>query len=249
MVFALLLLLVLFGLGARGWKKTRTGVVFLALGFFFVFAVGGGVVPRLLLEGLQTHDYLAAPEWKARNVIVVLGGGIRQWGTDGPWSSGVFAQSRVREGARLHRGCRRRQRVCQVLVSGGAVSKGSVSEAEVLARELRELGVSDADLVQEASSRNTFQNAEFSSVLLAALKPEQVLLVTSGLHLRRALQYFAHFHVLATPAPADRMGAIGSFLPLAYNFALTDMALHEYLGIARLQVYNGLGWNRGGGVR
>jgi hypothetical protein len=30
---------------------------------------------------------------------------------------------------------------------------------------------------------------------------------------------------------------------MAYNFALTDFALHEWIGIARYHVYNALGWN------
>ncbi|MBN4747341.1 YdcF family protein, partial [Pandoraea nosoerga] len=29
----------------------------------------------------------------------------------------------------------------------------------------------------------------------------------------------------------------------AYNFALMDYALHEWIGIARYHVYNALGWN------
>jgi hypothetical protein len=32
-------------------------------------------------------------------------------------------------------------------------------------------------------------------------------------------------------------------VPLAYNFAVADIALHEYLGIMRYHVYNALGWN------
>ena len=48
-----------------------------------------------------------------------------------------------------------------------------------------------------------------------------------------------------TPIPvrADDLQATASPLPMAYNFALMDYALHEWIGIARYHVYNALGWN------
>ncbi len=69
------------------------------------------------------------------------------------------------------------------------------------------------------------------------------MLVSSGIHLRRGLIYFAHFGVGATPVRADYLRAVWSWLPLSYNFVLADLALHEYTGIARYHVYNAMGWN------
>jgi hypothetical protein len=37
--------------------------------------------------------------------------------------------------------------------------------------------------------------------------------------------------------------ALASPIPLAYNFALADLAVHEYTGILRYYVYQQLGWN------
>ena len=31
--------------------------------------------------------------------------------------------------------------------------------------------------------------------------------------------------------------------PQSWNFAVTDLALHEYVGVLRYHVYNAMGWN------
>ena len=75
---------------------------------------------------------------------------------------------------------------------------------------------------------------------------DKLFLVTSGLHLRRALLYFGHFGVYPTPCAADRITPLLSILPVGYNFAIADFAAHEYVGIVRYYVYNLLGWNPSG---
>ena len=67
--------------------------------------------------------------------------------------------------------------------------------------------------------------------------------MTSGLHLKRSLLYFSHFGMGCLGAPADEWQPRRSWLPLAYNLALTDFAIHEHVGILRFKVYNALGWN------
>ena len=56
---------------------------------------------------------------------------------------------------------------------------------------LRDLGVPDSAMLLETRSRNTRQNAEYSSQLLRAHKLHHVLLVTSALHMHRALGEFS----------------------------------------------------------
>ena len=77
------------------------------------------------------------------------------------------------------------------------------------------------------------------------------MLVSSGVHVRRATLYFSHFLDHVTAVRADYLQPILASVPLGYNIALTDLALHEYAGIARYHVYQRLGWNvmaRGAGA-
>ncbi len=110
-------------------------------------------------------------------------------------------------------------------------------------RELREIGIPESDVLIESKSNNTFQNAQFSSEILQTHAVDQTIVVTSGLHLPRALLYFSHFGVRALGAPADRLTSIASVFPLAHNFAFTDIAVHEYLGFLRYRFYNWMDWN------
>ncbi len=95
----------------------------------------------------------------------------------------------------------------------------------------------------EGRSLNTWQNAQYCAAWLAEHPQDQVVLVTSGFHLRRGALYFAHFGIRTLPVRADYVGAQFSLLPQAYNFLALDLALHEYAGLLRYRLYNVLGWN------
>ena len=109
------------------------------------------------------------------------------------------------------------------------------------ARWLGELGVPEADLVLECDSVNTWQNARCVAGLLPAWAPDRVVLVSSGLHVRRAMLYLRHFGIDAVPRRADVALARRAWLPLAFNFLMADLAVHECLGIARYRILRALG--------
>src|SRR5437867_9709697 len=107
---------------------------------------------------------------------------------------------------------------CTVIVSGGDPHGLGVSEANVYGAVLVKIGVDPADLVIEGRSLNTWQNAQFCAAWLNGHPQDQVVLVTSGFHLRRSILYFAHFGIHALPARADYVDAPMHLLPQAYNF-------------------------------
>lgn len=208
--------------------------------------VGDGLLSLLLLKPLQNHPIILQPNWSKRNAIVVLGGGaikLHQADTDIVRPT-IISYSRILEAGRLYLSCKNLTRVCTVIVSGGDALATGKSEAMVFRDELLSLGIKDADIKVEQESMNTYKNAEYTSLLLHREQYDRVFLVTSGIHLNRALLYFSHFGVDATAAPSDYLEAKVSFFPLGYNFATTDFALHEYAGIVRFHVYNFLGWNK-----
>lgn len=222
------------------WR--RPGLAICAVLALYGLAVGCGPAARALADGLQS-DFEQKPDvhWGARNVIVVLGAGLQQVADRA--EPGPFAYARIAEAARLYAACRQASGECKVLLSGGDPAGLGVSEAEIYGQLLVRLGVDSAQLVLEPRSRNTWQNAQFSSPMLNADAGDRIVLVTSSMHMRRSLLYFGHFGVSATPARADYFGVLSSAMPVAYNFAVADLALHEYLGIARYHVYNLMGWN------
>ncbi len=220
-------------------KVLITGVVLLTL------LVGSGFLPQLLLDRLQTEVPLVHFKWQAKNIVIVLGGGMTSWPAEAHrTSSSLWAISRVHEAARLYFECKQQAESCTVLASGGDPQRLGISEAEVIKRELVEIGLPETDVMLEPKSNNTSQNAQFTAAILRSQKPTAVVLVSSGRHLRRSLLYFSQFGVQVAAAPSDHLSAQGSWVSLSSNFFLTELALHEYTGILRFHLYDQFGWNR-----
>jgi uncharacterized SAM-binding protein YcdF (DUF218 family) len=114
-------------------------------------------------------------------------------------------------------------------------------------------GVPRSAILQEPDSLNTYQNAVNVNALMAQEGIERVLLVTSAMHMPRALGIFMKLGIPAIAAPTDfivssqtvaeiggtRQAVMLSLLPDAANLALVSRALKEYLGLV---VYRLRGW-------
>lgn len=237
------LLLALFAgawlLGWLGWRRLRLAGY--ALAWAALFAIGCGPLPNLMLRPWQApYAHRPVLDWAPSNAIVLLTANANNppGGEPEPGSTGY---PRVLETVALYRACRTAGARCTVLVSGGDMPGIDEPLAQAYQRALQRLGVPAADLVLETRSRTTWQNAEFARAPLARIDAQRVWLVSSSLHLPRALFAFRHFGIAATPVRADYLRVPWSWLPRAYNFQLANLALHEYLGMAlyRWQAWRG----------
>jgi uncharacterized SAM-binding protein YcdF (DUF218 family) len=225
-------------------KRRLSAYVLWGFGVVLFLAAGCGPLPDELLRELQ-GGYEAEPiqAWQPRVAIIVLGAGVQRV----PGASGVevplFAFGRVTKGLELYLQCKRAAKACALVVSGGDPLQIGVSEAKVYGDALLKWGVDPSDLVLEGRSLNTWQNAQYCAAWLDEHPEDQVVLVTSGFHLRRAVLYFEHFGVRVLPVRSDFESAEVRAWPLAQNFLLLDLALHEYAGLWRTRIYNVLGWN------
>ncbi|CRD59443.1 Uncharacterized SAM-binding protein YcdF, DUF218 family [Stenotrophomonas indicatrix] len=212
----------------------------LALAPLAILASASPPITQWLLDLAQDAPSSIAPAPHPRTAIVVLGAGIDQ---DAHSSRPSLAgNSRLMAAAQRYLACERNGETCAVLVSGGATTPDNATEADVYARELIALGVPAGHIVREQASVNTWQNARNSSRIIQH-DSLRVVLVTSGLHLKRSLIYFRHFGVVAEGLPSDRLRAAAGWLPSAYNLLLIEVMVHEYIGVLRYRVYNGMGWN------
>lgn len=238
-----LIIVVLLGLVLRALAWQRTAYTLLATALLLFVVEGCGWLPAGLLYGLQA-PYAKRPAitWTQRNVIVLLGAGTVHV-PSGDVEPTLFASGRIDEALVIYRECKSSGEGCKLEVSGGDALHTGKSEAAVYAALLARLGVPAGDLLLESRSMNTWQNAQFSAQLLRDHDAQRVVLVSSAMHLRRARLYFAHFGMVAVPVRGDWVEARVSWWPRSWNFAVTDMALHEYTGILRYHIFNALGWN------
>ncbi len=127
--------------------------------------------------------------------IVVLGGG-RQPALDemaGEDGTSLDTLERLRFAALLERTLQ-----TPLIVSGGRVMQEKDSEAQLMRQSLiRDFRISAAKILLEGSSRNTWENAQR---VAAMLRPgSQIILVTSALHMRRALADFRRVGLQPVP--------------------------------------------------
>ena len=125
-----------------------------------------------------------------------------------------------------------------VLLSGGGdLEHQAFSEARAMAVFLQDLGVPGQAIALEEASRNTRENAAFSAALLKARGIEHILLVTSALHMPRALVLFKAQGLQVTPEPTD-FGAgreppsgLLAWLPDAGALNGSALAMKELVGL------------------
>ncbi|MGC3836149.1 YdcF family protein [Moritella viscosa] len=243
MSLLLISLLIIICLLLRFFNFHRTKSIVLCCIILLTALISIGVVPKYLLDKLQ-QDYVANPpiHWQENNAIILLGAGLEKVGNniEPPFHS----FGRIYETARLYNECVDSAQQCKIIVSGGDTKNLGDTEAAVYKERLVSIGINAVDIITEPNSLNTWQNAQSTSEILSKGDFDYSVLVSSGLHIKRSQLYFEHFGVRATPIRADYMSANISFIPLGYNFALTDFALHEWIGFWRYDIYNMIGANQ-----
>ena len=230
------------------WRSRRLASLFAIIGVSILLVCSNPMVANFAVGSLeQKYPPVDISELGEHDVILVLGGGLRL-----PLPPTKRAQ--IGSGSD-------RYWLCAKLYNAGLAKKifiaaGNVyqqervnSEAYYAAQLLSEWRVDESAIVIENSSRNTRQN--FSNTVKLLLKEEvkNVMLVTSGYHMPRALYELNQVLINEleqtdnqaglgiTPVSADtlirnsRVPLVLEWLPSAHALALTTLALHEYYGI------------------
>lgn len=107
-------------------------------------------------------------------------------------------------------------KIDKILISGGSgkILKDSIPEAELLKNILLLSKVPESDILIEASSRNTHENASFSAEILnERYGNEKYLLITSAFHMRRAEACFKKVGLEVDPFSVDMRGNEFEFTP------------------------------------
>lgn len=216
----------------------RVGLALLVLGIVLSYLLSIPLTANLLSRSLQAYPPLPAQVSgaEAAGAIVVLGGGLQKNAPEYGAGPTLHARTlgRVRYAARLAR-----QTGLPVLASGGrsnADASSSTSEAEIMRDVLQdEFGVGSVFI--ETASRDTWENAVNSAVLLRERHIDAILLVTNAVHLPRAVAAFQGQGLKVIPAPTLFFDAqpdpteLQSWLPSAS--ALQEIRYTCYEGLGR----------------
>jgi uncharacterized SAM-binding protein YcdF (DUF218 family) len=120
----------------------------------------------------------------------------------------------------------------------------SASEARVLRTFALEFGLHDAQVLTEEFSRNTYENAVKAAEIVRAAPYQDLVLITTAMHMRRAAAAFHKQGLFPDLYPVDFQSSRGSITPLscipsARTLDLMTAIIHELVGFAtyRLQGY------------
>lgn len=205
------------------------------LGLLAWIWLGGWSLPVAshYLRGLLEAAYpaVAPAELPQAQAIVVLGGGIRPPERGQTLPNLNSAADRVWHAARLfHAG----KAPLLVLSGGSNPAVSATSEAQAMRGLLTGLGVPDTAMLLEEESRNTRQNAQFSAGLLRQSGLSRILLVTSALHMPRAVPLFEAQGFTVIPAAIDHEArqhfSSVDWLPDASALEGSARAMKELLG-------------------
>lgn len=227
---ATILALLLRRLGRR-----RLAALVFGLGFLVLLLGSIPVVAQGLVRGLEgQHPPLPIEATPTADAIVLLGGALGPARPPRLTAELSDGSDRVLHAARLFRA----KKAPLVIASGGAGPDGGDEspESRDLADLLLEWGVPRDAIVEEGASGDTHENAVETKRILDARGLRRVLLVTSALHMPRALAVFRRAGVEAVPCPTDFLATEPArrtaldYLPDAEALLHSTAATHEWIG-------------------
>ena len=244
-------LFLMIGIGLVLWRRwPRTGKTIAGIGLVALTILSSTAGAEFFVAPLEAQTTpLLAPERAGAQAIVVLAAGeLREapeyGGRDIP---DYVALARLRYAAHLQRITR-----LPILVSGG---DGSIAvdpkaadrppaKADAMALALREdFGVPVRWI--EPRSRDTAENAAFSTALLKASGVTRILLVTDAMHMPRSRAAFQRAGLEVVSAPtmffSKRAQGPGAWVPSAEGTRRAWYAIYELLGLVWYRIKAGGG--------
>ena len=231
-------------------RKLRSALMIAAL--ILLWLASNRWVSYALARSLEWR-YLPSETPPQAEVIVLLGGGTEPGDPPRPMAEVNAAGDRVLYAAKLYQ----ESRAPIILTSGGNLeftSDRNSTPAEEMTELLLLLGVPAEAIWVQPGSQNTYEDALYSAEILSEHEIDEVILVTSAMHMPRSKALFENQGIKVIPAPTDftitefnwhstfrpSLGeAVIHLLPNASALNLTTNVLKEYIGMF---IYGLRGW-------
>ena len=200
----------------------------------FWIASAPACAERLMEREAAKFPPLATPaDARGASMVVILGSGNATVQAHGltlnqvPWTAAL----RLLEGARVYRMLDHPK----IIVSGGVTGRdqGARPEAEGMRDAIVQLGVAPADVIVEAESKTTREEAVIIARMLGDRARQPIVLVTSPTHMARSLSAFRDAGLDPVPSVApyksDHSFERLRWMPQDGGLLLTDTFLYDVL--------------------
>ena len=215
----------------RNVKLARTLVIVgVVLGWGFSCEAVGRFISTALISQVRAPGNTNPDQ---ADMIVVLTGGIRYVGEAAGWqpTDESFKRAMVAYEVQSRVGSR-----TPILISGGK-TKGPrfPSEAQVIRDVIDRTRAQITPVILEESSLSTYENATESARIIRERNASTVLLVTSEIHMLRALAAFRGRGIDPVPIPVFTLSrgtlTVADFLPSVIGVKTNYEALYEIFGL------------------
>lgn len=223
-----IIILVLAGIFVKN-RRTKKRCFIAAAIVFYIFSI-----PILMNAFESIWDIRVPANHKKYSCVIVLGGFAGDGGEDG----GHFTEmsDRFIQGVKLMT----TGQASHILISGGngMLMPGDFREATYVKTQLRKFNIPDSLILIESNSKNTFENAKFTKVVLEKARIKgPYLLVTSAFHMRRSLMLFRHAGMEVDPYPCNYLTfsthmLVGAFMPDSNVLGTWEFYIKEVIGYA-----------------
>ncbi len=226
------------------WKKRKLARNLIIVALLLILLTGNRWVSMSIVRSLESR-YAPLAEGTKADVIVVLGGGTDPQQYPRQMVEVNGAGDRIIYAAKLYRA----GVADKIIVSGGTIDwqgEAETTPATEMADLLEFMGVPKDAMSLQGDSANTAQDAEFSSSIIAENQWQEIVLVTSALHMPRSVQLFDKLGIKVIPAPTDFIitdqawddlfslrweNVLINILPTASSLKSTTSASKEYIGM------------------
>lgn len=206
------------------------------LGVLFVFLSLAGIlasfqpVSTMLLLPMERENTAFLPVDEEIEYVMVLGSGHVVDDEIPPTSElSRTALMRLTEGIRIHR-----MYPGSKMILSGYAGGAEFSHAKMMARVALALGVAKQDIVLLETAQDTWEEARQAAAFISNRK---LVLVTSAIHMRRALDEFHSAGLNPIPAPTNYLAqseikqAWERYTPQSVYLEQTERYWHERLGL------------------
>lgn len=227
----IIILLLIIGVGNIFNRRKKSGLVLIIISVILYCASTDWIIDKKIYKLESSYPIISEEELSKGEAYILLGGGIITTTVEGN-IPGVLATTRILKTAEYYRKYPKK-----IYISGGTPLQNQESESSVYARELKELGVKEEDIIIEESSKNTNENALLIKEKLEQDGVKNVILITSATHMKRSMFIFQKKldGVNIYPAPCNFLASQEKennfyYIPKYYNFLKFQLWLWETVG-------------------
>jgi len=196
----------------------------------------------ILNEFLHTWELNAVPvtELKQKYEYGIVLGGMVWFDSETKRINFLQSSDRIWQTVRLYK----LGYLEKILISGGAANffQEDTVESVLLKNFLIDIGIPAVDIITEEMSRNTHENAVYTAEIIKNVPHENILLITSAMHMRRAQKCFTKIGLPCDIYPTDhytgarRFTFDQMFIPNARTLFNWNAFIHELFGMASYKI-------------